>query len=87
MAGFHFGWTIRVLLKDDDGLLVESAYLGNGKTMLVVTDTSYPISEGVFRQAGYGPFDLFSHEGAQFNECVQKLKDDLLERRRIAKAK
>jgi len=81
MAGYHFGWVIRVLVKNEDGLLIELADLGNDKTMMVATDTACPVSEGVFRQAGYGPFALFSHEGAEFNECVQKLKDDLLERR------
>lgn len=80
MSGkFQFGWEINVLEKDEQGLVIELADLGNGKHMLVATDFSHPIKKDNWRQCGFGPFKL--EEVTSFDEQIKILKEDLLKRR------
>jgi hypothetical protein len=61
-ARLHAKWTICKLFVDANlGITVEDADLGDGKHMIVATDTQYPIGGGdadAFRQVGFGPFEL-----------------------------
>jgi len=77
---FQFGWIIRILSKDKQGFQVELANLGNGKHMIVVTDTLFPPSKDIYRQAGFGPFII--KEGESLDKTIDILKSDLLNRRR-----
>ena len=73
----HLGWVIDRVSEDGDGIVVELAHLGGGKSMIVVTDTAAPVAPSSYRQAGFGPFD-----GQEIDsEIVTKLKADLMARR------
>jgi hypothetical protein len=82
---FQFGWVIRVLSKDEDGIQIEDADLGNGKHMLVATDFSHPVQDNVYRQAGFGPFpsprSVFEAPDAAFESPIRVLKAHLLKLR------
>ena len=76
---YQFGWVIKILSKDERGFQIELADLGNGKHMVVATDLTNPISENVYRQAGFGPFVL--EKDALLDDIFKDLKNDLLKRR------
>ena len=76
---FQFGWVIEILTKNDQGIQIELANLGNGKHMIVATDISYPVSENVYRQSGFGPFIL--EVGWSMDESIKTLKEDLIKKR------
>lgn len=76
---YQFGWIIQILSKDSDGFQIELADLGNGKHMVVATDLSNPVSENVYRQAGFGPFVL--EKDMVLENIFTDLKEDLLKRR------
>ncbi|HVI39142.1 MAG TPA: hypothetical protein VM577_00645 [Anaerovoracaceae bacterium] len=76
---FQFDWVIQILSKDEQGLQIELAELGNGKHMIVATDTAQPVSKDVYRQAGFGPF-VFD-EGTTIDKEIKVLKEALLKRR------
>lgn len=78
---FQFGWIIKILSKDEQGVQIELADLGNGKHMIVATDILFPVSKDVYRQAGFGPFVLENDNS--LDEQIQVLKDDLLKRRSL----
>lgn len=81
---FQFNWIITVLEKDEQGLVIEMADLGNDKYMIVATDTAHPILDKVsYRQAGFGPF--FLQKDADFSEQIQVLKKHLIENRPLVK--
>jgi hypothetical protein len=74
---FHFNWLIRRLSREGDELLVERCQLDDGGSMIVVTDTAV-VSDGVYRQAGFGPFD---GELTNESEVIDQLKSSLRQRR------
>lgn len=76
---YQFGWIIEILSKDEKGFQIELADLGNGKHMIVATDLASPVSENVYRQAGFGPFVY--EQGSNLDEQIQILKDNLLRER------
>lgn len=76
---YQSGWIIRVLSRDEEGFIFELADLGNGKHMIVATDTSNPITKDCYRQGGFGPFVI--EQDATFDEQIKVLKSDLLDRR------
>jgi len=76
---YQFGWVIQILSKDELGFQIELADLGNGKHMVVATDLTNPISENVYRQAGFGPFLL--EKDMLLDDIFKVLKNDLLSRR------
>ncbi len=78
---YQFGWIIKIISKDEQGFQMELADLGNGKHMVVATDTSNPISENVYRQAGFGPFIL--KDDVPLETIYQDLKEHLLTKRTI----
>ena len=81
MSGrFQFGWIIEVLSKDEQGFQIELANLGNGKHMIVATDITHPVSDNIYRQAGFGPFVLKDFNS--LDEQILRLKTDLLSRRK-----
>lgn len=76
---FQFDWIISIIEKDEQGLQIELADLGNGKHMIVATDLTYPISNNTYRQAGFGPFIYISSDS--IIEQINILKDYLLKKR------
>ena len=90
---YQYDWIIYLLEKDEQGLVIELAVLGNDKFMIVATDFTHSIltqlnpGNNNYRQAGFGPFtftdgveQLLKNRELTLAE-VKTLKDHLLIKR------